>query len=131
MMTDPVADMLTRVRNGVAARHAKVDIPASNLKAELARILKEEGYIQDFKRIADDKQGILRVFLKRLNDGSGVIEGIKRVSRPGCRVYVSKSEIPRVRGGIGINILSTSRGLMSGRQAIREGFGGEILADVW
>ena len=130
-MTDPVADMLTRVRNGVAARHAKVDIPASNLKAELARILKEEGYIQDFKRIADDKQGILRVFLKRLNDGSGVIEGIKRVSRPGCRVYVSKSEIPRVRGGIGINILSTSRGLMSGRQAIREGFGGEILADVW
>ena len=131
MMTDPVADMLTRVRNGVAARHAKVDIPASNLKAELARILKEEGYIQDFKRIADDKQGILRVFLKRLNDGSGVIEGIKRVSRPGCRVYVSKSEIPRVRGGIGINILSTSRGLMTGRQAIREGFGGEILADVW
>ena len=131
MMTDPVADMLTRVRNGVAARHAKVDIPASNLKAELARVLKDEGYIQDFKRIADDKQGILRVFLKRLNDGSGVIEGIKRVSRPGCRVYVSKSEIPRVRGGIGINILSTSRGLMTGRQAIREGFGGEILADVW
>ena len=131
MMTDPVADMLTRVRNGVAARHAKVDIPASNLKAELARILKEEGYIQDFKRIADDKQGILRVFLKRLKDGSVVISGIKRVSRPGCRVYVSKSEIPRVRGGIGINILSTSRGLMTGRQAIREGFGGEILADVW
>ncbi len=131
MMTDPVADMLTRVRNGVAARHAKVDIPASNLKAELARVLKDEGYIQDFKRIADDKQGILRVFLKRLNDGSGVISGIKRVSRPGCRVYVSKSEIPRVRGGIGINILSTSRGLMTGRQAIREGFGGEILADVW
>ena len=131
MMTDPVADMLTRVRNGVAARHVKVDIPASNLKAELARVLKDEGYIQDFKRIADDKQGILRVFLKRLNDGSGVISGIKRVSRPGCRVYVSKSEIPRVRGGIGINILSTSRGLMTGRQAIREGFGGEILADVW
>ena len=131
MMTDPVADMLTRVRNGVAARHVKVDIPASNLKAELARVLKDEGYIQDFKHIADDKQGILRVFLKRLNDGSGVISGIKRVSRPGCRVYVSKSEIPRVRGGIGINILSTSRGLMTGRQAIREGFGGEILADVW
>ncbi len=131
MMTDPVADMLTRIRNGVRARHAKVDIPASNLKTELARILKEEGYVQNYKRIADDKQGVLRVFLRRANDGSAVIVGISRVSRPGCRVYVTKDEIPKVQGGLGINIVSTSRGLMTGRQAVREGVGGEILCNVW
>ena len=131
MMTDPVADMLTRVRNGMRARHAKVDIPASNLKTELARILKEEGYIQNYKRIADDKQGVLRVFLRRANDGAEVIIGISRVSRPGCRVYVAKDEIPKVQGGLGINIISTSRGLMTGRQAVREGVGGEILCNVW
>ncbi len=131
MMTDPVADMLTRIRNGMRARHAKVDIPASNLKIELARILKEEGYVQNYKRIADDKQGVLRVFLRRTNDGSEVIVGISRVSRPGCRVYVAKDEIPKVQGGRGINIISTSRGLMTGRQAVREGVGGEILCNVW
>lgn len=131
MMTDPVADMLTRVRNGMRARHAKVDIPASNLKTELARILKEEGYIQNYKRISDDKQGLLRVFLRRSSDGAEVILGISRVSRPGCRVYVAKDEIPKVQGGLGINIISTSRGLMTGRQAVREGVGGEILCDVW
>jgi len=131
MMTDPVADMLTRVRNGMSARHAKVDIPASNLKTELARILKEEGYIQNYKRIADDKQGVLRVFLRRSTDGAEVILGISRVSRPGCRVYVPKDEIPKVQGGLGINIISTSRGLMTGRQAVREGVGGEILCNVW
>ncbi len=131
MMTDPVADMLTRIRNGMRARHAKVDIPASNIKTELARILKEEGYVQNYKRIADDKQGVLRVFLRRANDGSAVIVGISRVSRPGCRVYVTKDEIPKVQGGLGINIVSTSRGLMTGRQAVREGVGGEILCNVW
>lgn len=131
MMTDPVADMLTRIRNAIRARHAKVDIPASNLKTELARILKEEGYIQNYKQIADDKQGILRVFLRRANDGSDVILGLSRVSRPGCRVYASKNDIPRVQGGLGINIISTSRGLMTGRQALREGVGGEILCDIW
>ncbi len=131
MMTDPVADMLTRIRNGMRARHAKVDIPASNIKTELARILKEEGYVQNYKRIADDKQGVLRVFLRRTNDGSEVIVGISRVSRPGCRVYVAKDEIPKVQGGLGINIISTSRGLMTGRQAVREGVGGEILCNVW
>lgn len=129
MMTDPVADMLTRIRNGIRARHAKVDIPASNLKTELARILKEEGYIQDYKRIADDKQGILRVFLRRGSDE--VVLGISRVSSPGRRVYVPKDEIPKVEGGLGINIISTSRGLMTGRQAVREGVGGEILCKVW
>ena len=131
MMTDPVADMLTRIRNGMRARHAKVDIPASNLKIELARILQEEGYVQNYKRIADDKQGVLRVFLRRMNDGTEVILGISRVSRPGCRVYVAKDEIPKVQGGLGINIISTSRGLMTGRQAVREGVGGEILCNVW
>ncbi len=98
MMTDPVADMLTRIRNGMRARHAKVDIPASNLKTELARILQEEGYVQNYKRIDDDKQGVLRVFLRRMNDGTEVILGISRVSRPGCRVYVAKDEIPKVQG---------------------------------
>ena len=131
MMTDPVADMLTRIRNGMRARHAKVDIPASNLKTELARILKQEGYVQDYKRIDDDKQGVLRVFLRRGSDGAEVILGLSRVSRPGCRVYVAKDEIPKVQGGLGINIISTSRGLMTGRQAIREGVGGEILCNVW
>ena len=131
MMTDPVADMLTRIRNGMRARHAKVDIPASNLKTELARILMEEGYVQNYKRIADDKQGILRVFLRRATDGLEAIVGISRVSRPGCRVYVAKDEIPKVQGGLGINIVSTSRGLMTGRQAVREGVGGEILCNVW
>ena len=131
MMTDPVADMLTRIRNGMRARLAKVDIPASNLKTELARILTEEGYVQNYKRIADDKQGILRVFLRRATDGLEVIVGISRVSRPGCRVYVAKDAIPKVQGGLGINIVSTSRGLMTGRQAVREGVGGEILCNVW
>ena len=131
MMTDPVADMLTRIRNGMRARHAKVDIPASNLKTELARILTEEGYVQNYKRIADDKQGVLRVFLRRATDGLEVIVGISRVSRPGCRVYVAKDAIPKVQGGLGINVVSTSRGLMTGRQAVREGLGGEILCNVW
>lgn len=131
MMTDPVADMLTRIRNAIRARHDKVDIPASNLKTELARILKEEGYIQNYKRIADDKQGTLRVFLRRTSDGSDVILGLSRVSRPGCRIYVSKDNIPRVQGGLGINVISTSRGLMTGRQALREGVGGEVLCDIW
>lgn len=131
MMTDPVADMLTRIRNGMRARHAKVDIPASNLKTELARILTEEGYVQNYKRIADDKQGILRVFLRRATDGLEIIVGIARVSKPGRRVYVAKDAIPKVQGGLGINIVSTSRGLMTGRQAVREGLGGEILCNVW
>ncbi len=130
-MTDPIADMLTRIRNGIRARRTKVDIPASKLKTELARILKEEGYIQDYKRISDDRQGVLRVLLRKSPDGSEVVLGIQRVSRPGCRVYVSKDQIPRVQGGLGINIISTSKGLMTGRQAVREGVGGEILCDVW
>ena len=131
MMTDPVADMLTRIRNALTARHTQVSIPASNLKVEIAKILKDEGYVHGFERVADDKQGVLRISLRRASDGSNVIMGLRRVSRPGCRIYVNKGEIPRVQGGLGVNILSTSRGLMTGRRATREGVGGEILCNVW
>ena len=131
MTSDPIADMLTRIRNSLMARHEKVDIPASKLKAEVARILKEEGYIVNYKTIEEGPQGVLRLFLRKSTDGTQVILGIQRVSKPGRRIYVNKDQIPRVQGGLGINILSTSRGLMTGRQAIREGVGGEILANVW
>jgi small subunit ribosomal protein S8 len=131
MTSDPIADMLTRIRNSMMARHEKVDIPASKLKVEVARILKEEGYIVGYKTIEEGPQGILRLMLRRTTDGTRVIQGIQRVSKPGRRIYVNKGEIPRVQGGLGINIISTSRGLMTGRQAIREGVGGEILANVW
>jgi small subunit ribosomal protein S8 len=131
MTSDPIADMLTRIRNSIMARHEKVDIPASKLKAEVARILKEEGYIVNYKTIEEGPQGLLRLFLRKSTDGTQVILGIERVSKPGRRIYVNKDQIPRVQGGLGINILSTSRGLMTGRQAIRVGVGGEILANVW
>jgi small subunit ribosomal protein S8 len=131
MTTDPIADMLTRLRNGILARHEKVDVPASSLKSEIARILKDEGYIQNYKRVDDEKQGVLRLFLRSAGDGNAVIQGIERVSKPGRRIYVRKDQIPRVQGGLGINIVSTSRGLMTGRQAVREGLGGELLCNVW
>jgi small subunit ribosomal protein S8 len=130
-MTDPVADVLTRIRNGVRARLPKVDVPASKLKVEIARILKDEGYIANFKTSEDGKQGVLRVYLKYGPGMERVITDLQRVSRPGCRIYCGKGEIPRVYGGLGINILSTSRGLMTGRTAAREGVGGEILCNVW
>ena len=131
MTSDPIADMLTRIRNGILARLEKVDVPASKLKSELARILKDEGYILNYKSIEEGPQGVIRLFLRKPADGTRVILGIERVSKPGRRIYVNKDQIPRVQGGLGINILSTSRGLMTGRQAIREGVGGEILANVW
>jgi len=130
-MTDPVADLLTRIRNGVRAKLGKVDVPRSKLKVEIARILKDEGYITNFKLSEDDKQGNLRVFLKYGPGMERVITDLQRVSRPGCRIYCGKDQIPRVYGGLGINILSTSRGLMTGRSAAREGVGGEILCNVW
>ena len=130
-MTDPVADMITRIRNGVRAKVPRVDIPHSKLKAEIARILKDEGYIANYKVLEDQKQGMLRVFLKYGPGMERVITDLQRVSRPGCRIYCGKGEIPRVYGGLGINILSTSRGLMTGRTAAREGVGGEILVNVW
>jgi small subunit ribosomal protein S8 len=130
-MTDPVADMISRIRNGVRAKLPKVDVPSSKLKVEIARILKDEGYIANFKVNEDDKQNMLRVFLKYGPGMERVITDVQRVSKPGCRIYCGKDQIPRVYGGLGINILSTSRGLMTGRSAAREGVGGEILVNVW
>jgi small subunit ribosomal protein S8 len=130
-MTDPVADMLSRIRNGVRAKLNKVDIPSSRLKVEIARILKDEGYVSNFKQIEDDKQGVLRVYLKYGPGMERVITDVQRVSRPGCRIYCGKDQIPRVYGGLGINILSTSRGVMTGKTAAREGVGGEIICNVW
>ena len=130
-LTDPVADMLTRIRNAISARHQKVDIPASKLKLEIARILKEEVYISNFKATEEEGHKILRVYLKYANNNEAVISNVNRVSRPGCRVYVRRTEIPRVLGGMGINILTTPRGVMTGRQARKQGLGGELLCEVW
>ena len=130
-MTDPIADMLTRIRNGVRARLPRVDVPASKLKGEIARILKDEGYIANFKVFEDPRQGSIRVFLKYGPSREKVITDLQRVSRPGCRIYCGKTQIPRVYGGLGINILSTSHGVMTGREAARTGVGGEILCNVW
>jgi small subunit ribosomal protein S8 len=130
-MTDPVADMITRIRNGVRAKLPKVDIPSSRLKVEIARILKDEGYVANYRVTEDTQQGMLRVYLKYGPGMERVITDLQRVSRPGCRIYCGKGQIPRVYGGLGINILSTSRGLLTGRAAAREGVGGEILVNVW
>lgn len=130
-MTDPVADMITRIRNGVRAKLNRVDIPGSKLKVEIARILKDEGYIANYKMLEDERQGTLRVYLKYGPGMERVITDVQRVSRPGCRIYCGKAEIPRVYGGLGINVISTSRGLMTGRDAARQGVGGEILLNVW
>jgi len=131
MNTDPIADMLTRVRNAIRARHPKVDVPASKLKIEIARILKEEGYVATYKVVEEGAKKTIRIYLKYGPDNSPVISTIERVSRPGCRVYVGQTEIPRVLGGMGINILTTARGVMTGRDAHKEHVGGEILCRVW
>ena len=131
MLSDPIADMLTRVRNAIRARHPKADVPASRLKIEIARILKEEGYIATYKVVEEGAKKTIRIYLKYSNDNSPVISTIERVSRPGCRVYVGQTEIPRVLGGMGINILTTPRGVMTGRDAHKEHVGGEILCRVW
>ena len=132
MMTDPIADLLTRIRNAAKAKHPRVDVPASKLKVELARILKEEGYISTYKLVEESKtKKVLRVFLKYTADKRSVITDLRRVSRPGCRVYVGKSEIKPVFGGMGINILTTPRGLMTGRAARKNGVGGEVLCEIW
>ena len=130
-LTDPVADMLARIRNAIGARHQKVDIPASKLKTEIARILKEEGYIANFKPTEEDGHKVLRVYLKYSNNDEAAISNLARVSRPGCRVYVRRTEIPRVLGGLGINILTTPKGVMTGRQARKQGLGGEVLCEIW
>ena len=130
-LTDPVADFLTRIRNSIRARHQKLDVPASKLKAEIARILKEEGYIANYKPAEENGQKVIRVYLKYGPNNEPVIRDLQRVSRPGCRVYLGRDEIRRVQGGLGISIMTTPKGVMTGRQARREGVGGEILAEVW
>ena len=130
-LTDPVADFLTRIRNAHGARHQKLDVPASKLKAEVARILKEEGYIANVKPVEEEGLRLLRVYLKYGANNEPAIRDLKRVSKPGCRVYLGKDEIRRVQGGLGISIMTTPKGVMTGRQARREGVGGEILCEVW
>ena len=129
-LSDPVADYLARVRNAISAKHDKVDIPASRVKVEITRILKEEGFIQNYKIQEDRVQGTIRVFLK-YSDGSPVITGLKQVSKPGRRIYAHKDKVPKVVGGLGISIISTSRGIMTGDQSHRVGVGGEVLCQVW
>ena len=131
LTTDPVADFLSRIRNAIKARHQKVDAPASKLKTELARILKEEGYIANFKPVEEDGKKLIRVYLKYGSDNVSPISNVTRISRPGCRVYVGSKEIPRVLGGLGISILTTPKGVMTGRQARKQGLGGELLCQVW
>jgi small subunit ribosomal protein S8 len=129
--SDPIADMLTRIRNAQSARHPKVDVPASKLKMEIARILKEEGYIANFKMTEEGAKKSVRIYLKYTPGNSPVISRIERVSRPGCRVFVGSREVPRVLGGLGINILTTPRGVMTGSTARKENVGGELLCQVW
>jgi small subunit ribosomal protein S8 len=130
-ITDAIADMLTRVRNASSAKHEFVDIPASNVKKAIAAILLEEGYIKSIEEIDDEKQGLIRITLKYAANKQKVISGIKRISKPGLRVYAAKDELPKVLGGLGIAIVSTSKGIMTDRKARHEGIGGEVLAFVW
>jgi small subunit ribosomal protein S8 len=129
-MTDPVSDLLTRIRNASAARHETVDVPASKIKLEIVRILKEEGYIKNFVHTRDDKQGIIKIQMRYGQGKKPLITSVERVSRPGCRVYARKSSIPQVLDGIGICILSTSQGLVTGKQAVERGLGGEVLCAI-
>ncbi|MEA4890952.1 MAG: 30S ribosomal protein S8 [Peptococcaceae bacterium] len=131
VMTDPIADFLTRIRNANSVHHEKVEIPASTLKKTMAQILKEEGFIKDFEYIEDGKQGVLRVYLKYGANKQKVISGLKRISRPGLRVYAKKDEVPRILGGLGIAIISTSQGVMTDKKARKQGLGGEVLCYVW
>ncbi len=131
MLTDPIADMLTRVRNAVMIKAEKVDIPASRMKLEIAKILKEEGFIRAYKILKDKKQGVLRITLKYTPDNQAVITGLKRVSKPGRRVYTNKDAIPMVMGGVGISVLSTSRGVLGDKTCRRDKVGGEVLCYIW
>jgi small subunit ribosomal protein S8 len=131
MMTDPIADMLTRIRNGSKAKLEKVDIPSSKLKLEIAKILKDEGYIKNLKMVKDRRQGVIRVYLKYTDEEVPVIQGLKRVSKPGCRVYAGNDAIPKVLAGLGVAILSTPKGIQTGKQAKKDNVGGEVLCHVW
>jgi small subunit ribosomal protein S8 len=131
MMTDPIADMLTRMRNAIQIKNEKVDIPASKIKVEVAKILKEEGFIKSYKIIKDRRQGILRITLKYTNTNEPVITGLKRVSKPGRRLYVGKDDITKVMGSVGIAIITTSKGILTDRDCRLQGVGGEVLCHVW
>ncbi len=131
MVSDPIADMLTRIRNAMQARHAKVDVPGSKLKLEIARILKEEGYVLNYKQGDEGSRRVIKIYLKYNPNSTPVISHLERESKPGRRVYVASKEIPRVLGGMGINILTTPRGVMTGRTARKAGIGGELLCSVW
>lgn len=131
MITDPISDMLTRIRNAIKVKADKVDIPASRMKIELSKILKEEGFIKSYKIIKDKKQGIIRINLKYTSEGDSVISNLQRISKPGRRVYVSKDEIPHVMGGLGISILTTSQGVMTDKECRHKGVGGEVLCYIW
>jgi len=130
-MTDPIADLLTRIRNGAMAKLQKVDIPSSNMKVGIVNVLKNEGFIKNYKLISDQKQGVLRIYLKYINDSDSVISEIKRVSKPGGRRYVKSDKIPSVKQGLGIAILSTSKGLLTDKVARESGVGGELICTVW
>ncbi|TGE35945.1 30S ribosomal protein S8 [Desulfosporosinus fructosivorans] len=130
-MSDPIADFLTRIRNAGMVYHDKVEVPASRVKKELAELLKAEGYIKDVEYIADDKQGMIRMYLKYGPNRERVITGLKRISRPGLRVYAKKDEMPKVLGGLGIAVISTSKGIMSDKKARKEGLGGEVISYIW
>ena len=130
-MTDPIADMLTRIRNANVVKHETVNVPASNMKKELSRILLEEGFIRGYDVIEDGKQGIIRIQLKYGQTGERVISGLKRISKPGMRVYADKHEVPRVLNGLGISIISTSKGILTDKQARKENVGGEVICYVW
>ena len=131
VMTDPIADLLTRIRNANVVHHDKVEIPASKIKRAIVQILKDEGFVKDFEVLSDGKQGLLRVSLKYGPERDRVITGIKRISKPGLRVYAKKEQLPKVLGGLGIAIISTSQGIMSDKQARKIGLGGEVIAFVW
>lgn len=131
VMTDPIADMLTRIRNANAVRHEKLEVPASNIKKEIAGILKQEGFIRDAEFIDDNKQGIIRIFLKYGSNNERVITGLKRISKPGLRVYAKSNEVPRVLGGLGVALISTSQGVVTDKEARQKKVGGEVLAYIW
>ena len=130
-MTDPIADMLTRIRNANMVGHKTVDVPASNMKKAIAGILKEEGYIDDFEVIDDDKQGVIKITMKYGADKEHVISGLKKISKPGLKVYAKRNEVPKVLGGLGIAIISTSKGIISDKKARQLGVGGEVICYVW
>ena len=131
VMTDPISDMLTRIRNANMVRHEKLELPASNIKKEVAEILKREGFIRDYEYIEDNKQGALRIFLKYGPNNERIITGLKRISKPGLRVYAKADEVPRVLNGLGIAIVSTSKGVLTDKEARQQAVGGEVLAYIW